>query len=91
MGMYDHFCGKCPMCGKDTYSQTKLEECIMKDFNLGDKIDMYDCKIQCKDPCECGATLVAEIKHGLFLGFVNEKPTEIEVAWGGTEEVQDDS
>jgi len=87
MGMYDDFIGRCPKCGKEAYSQTKLFECAMIDIKEGDSIGVAyhidDMDMCCKNQCECGADLVAKIRDGKFMGFTNNKPDHVEGLWGG--------
>ncbi len=99
MGCYDTLYGKCPHCGKDYDTQTKLFECLCEDFTIGDRISSPDESLKnytfvAKDPCfECGEEVVVVIIDNRLtsLGKIRDyKPNFREVAYGGCiEEVEE--
>ena len=88
MGNYDEFRGVCPNCGKQISCQTKLLDCSLKTFSVGDKIhsDKYDlksAKIRTKYPCDCDFYPVVIINaNHVFEGFLKCQADFVEGAWG---------
>ena len=70
MGLFDEFVGTCPHCGGEFYSQTKLTECEMRDYRIGDKIDLPDQRLRLRDPCsKCDKDVVVAISYGHVASF----------------------
>jgi len=89
MGMYDNFIYKCPNCGKDTISQTKLGECAMSALTIGCEF-LHDGKILMKDPCEhCGEYNTVIIEDTIIQEFGKENIAIFkELQWGSCEKIE---
>jgi hypothetical protein len=72
MGMYDTFTGECPKCGAAFEAQTKMFDCCLHDFRLGDKVadDNYSWKYVLPDPCgKCRTPIVVTVVNGIVHAF----------------------
>lgn len=82
MGLYDTIYYKCPNCGKETSSQTKIGDCQMRTFELSDEFSLNG-KILMKDPCEHCNKYNCMVVDKVIIGFENsENATLIEKQWG---------
>jgi len=93
MGMYDNVTGKCPYCGKEFYTQTKLFGSMMMNYTIGSRIfenslALY-ASVLLKDVCfECRQPIVMMIENNIITAFkkvTEEKPMYIEGPWGSFE------
>ena len=76
--MYDTFIYKCPHCDKETDVQTKLGECCLDSWRLGDKTSINDGFYKLAWPCHnCNKYSAIEIyRDGLFYMIMKEIPRE---------------
>lgn len=85
MGCYDTIELKCPFCGKDVSSQTKvLGDCGLMTLGIGDKVDSdeYEGVFELKNKCECGQPLRILIHAGVITRSTKDEPNYIETNWG---------
>ena len=91
MGCCDSVNFECPKCKKETESQTKiLGNCILKRFDVGNRVDFQDCVLELKNGCEyCGQKVAIQIKNNIITALAKiEKATIRELDFGSYEEVK---
>ena len=87
MGSYDFFTGSCPSCGREIGLQTKLADCVMRDYKVGDEMQVSNMKLWAKDSCyNCKARITVEISNGKVVAFSLAKPTHKEGSFGAVTE-----
>ena len=89
MGMYDIINYKCPYCGKETSTQTKLSSCELENLSIGDFFIVGDLRILMKNPCEyCNNKSIVIIENGIIKRFDKEEEgyNESELIFGIIEE-----
>jgi len=89
MGMYDIINYKCPYCGKETSTQTKLSSCELENLSIGDFFIVGDLRILMKNPCEyCNNKSIVIIENGIIKRFDKEEEgyNESELIFGMIEE-----
>jgi len=93
MGMYDNVTGKCPYCGKEFYTQTKLFGSMMMSYGIGSQIFENPlapyASVLLKDVCfECRQPIVMMIENNIITAFEKatvERPMYLEGPWGSFE------
>ena len=86
MGCYDTFIYNCPNCGKETSSQTKLGECVLRTLVIGSTFSC-DGKYLMKNKCEhCSSENTVIIRDGRIKEFVKRSEAIFkEGNWGSCE------
>ena len=87
--MYDIINYKCPYCGKETSTQTKLSSCELENLSIGDFFIVGDLRILMKNPCEyCNNKSIVIIENGIIKRFDKEEEgyNESELIFGIIEE-----
>jgi hypothetical protein len=94
MGMFDTLIFNCQKCGKETDSQTKLGDCCLDSWRVGDRTTIKDGSYMVKDAChECGNLATVVIKNQGIFWMALEAPTEDtlqEIIYGNLIKVGDD-
>jgi len=76
MGCYDTFIYNCPNCGKETSSQTKLGECVLRTLVIGSTFSC-DGKYLMKNKCEhCSSENTVIIRDGRIKEFVKRSESK---------------
>lgn len=71
MGMFDQFVGLCPTCQSPFSSQTKIDQDVMEDIEVGDRLmSPLTIRLRLKTGCpSCKSPIVAVISEGLVEKF----------------------
>ena len=80
-----HFFYTCPNCGEEADVQTKLGECALDSWEIGEKTILKDGLYRSKDGCyKCNCKPTIEIKDGIFVKMYLDPPsgTMQEMHWG---------
>jgi len=93
MGCYDFIEGPCPSTGATFSSQTKLMDCIMKTYRVGDGVpSLPDGRLKLKEPCEhCGTYHTVVVQNGHVHRIVVAQPDDPQEGLYGTTLAPEDS
>jgi phage FluMu protein Com len=89
MGMFDTIEYKCPNCGKETNSQTKLMERTARYHKLGSKVPIPNALIVLKSPCDCGEYAAMLIENGEITKFIQTSTMIVEECGGYSQPLYD--
>ena len=93
MGCFDYIEIECCYCHNEFEAQTKIlgNNCL-DTLKVGSKIEnkeLDNTRLELKNLCSCGKTIILKIENGIIKGTTKDNPTHVESHFGNYEKVEE--